>query len=62
MEKVNISINFCIFKLVYSWVLLNLIAGVGGVEEILFDTLKWNAKKLECFELQMIGKTDQVHH
>ena len=31
------------------------------MEEILFDTLKENTKKLKCFELQMIGKTHQVH-
>ena len=24
----------------------------GGLEQILFDTLKWNTKKLKCFELQ----------
>ena len=33
----------------------------GEVEKISFDTLKYNAKKLQCFELQMIGKTRQVH-
>ena len=33
----------------------------GGVEEILFETLKQNTKKLKCFELQIIGKTHQVH-
>ena len=32
-----------------------------GVEEILFDKLKQNTKKLKCFELQMIGKAHQVH-
>ena len=35
--------------------------GGGGMEEILFDTLKQNTKKLKCFELEMIGKIHQVH-
>ena len=42
------------------WKIENLIARVW-VEEILFDKLKWNTKKLKCFELQMICKTHQVH-
>ena len=32
----------------------------GWVEKILFDTLKWNTKKLKCFELQMIGKKHKI--
>ena len=32
-----------------------------GMKQILFDTSKWNIKKLKCFELQMIGKTHQIH-
>ena len=32
-----------------------------GVEEILFEALKQNTKKLKCFEFQIIGKTHQVH-
>ena len=33
----------------------------GGVDEILFHTLKQYTKKLKCFELQMIGETHQIH-
>ena len=31
------------------------------MEEILFDALKENAKKLKCSELQMIDKTHQIY-
>ena len=37
--------------------------GINGEQGggILFDMLKQNTKKLKCSELQMIGKTHQVH-
>ena len=68
IEKVNLNKKFCIFKLVYFWVPNRKGVGTneglgnwklkspGGVEEIIFDTLQQNTKKLKRFELQMIAK------